>query len=95
MKVLNYVDAIRLAKELSNDLVKDNKLMNHCRVHNLNYHNVITFIRGTRKAKQPKLISDFLKSLGYYVTVDKQIIYKFIIDTTENDGLNIDELLQK
>lgn len=95
MKELNYNEAIRLAKELSEPLVKEDKLMSHCREHKLNYHNVVSFIRGNRKAKQPKLISDFLKSVGYSTTIDKQIIYNFIIDTTDAEYLQIDTLINK
>lgn len=95
MKELNYSEAIKLAKELSQDLVNKNKLMSHCKKHDLNYNNVVSFIRGNRKAKQPKLICDVLRSLGYSSTIDKQIIYNFIIDTDQTENLNIDALIKK
>lgn len=96
MRELNYNEAIKLAKELSHDLVKEDKLRGHCKTHKLNYHNIVSFIRGnTRKLKQPKLISDFLVSLGYETQIDKQIIYKFILTTDETTDLNIEVLLKK
>ncbi|WP_289035182.1 hypothetical protein [uncultured Flavobacterium sp.] len=96
IKELNYNEAIKLAKELSEDLVKVDALREHCRQHELNYHNIVSFIRGdNRKAKQPKLIIDFLKSLGYSATVDKQIIYKFIVDSDEATNLSIEALIKK
>lgn len=93
MKELNYNEAILLARAVSDELVKNEKLREHCKNHNLNYNNVVSFIRGTRKLKQPKLLIDFLASTGYSVGIDKQIIYKFIVDTDEATRLEIENLI--
>ena len=96
MKVLNYAEVLKLSKELSQDLVDKKQLRNHCRIHELNYLNVVSFLRGNRKAKQPKLICDFLKSVGYATATDKIIEYNFIVDTkNESEYLYITELIKE
>lgn len=81
---INYSEAIKLAKHLSEELANAGELKNHCEANNINYGHVLSYIRSTARLKQPKLIKSFLDSFGYTTQVNKQIIYHFILDENEN-----------
>jgi len=93
MTKLNYFQANKVVIEFSNALEKEHNLVDHCEIHRIDYHNLINFISGSAKGKQPKLIHDFLKSVGYPSKTYRKTNYLFIIDTNETEHLKISELI--
>jgi len=93
MTKLNYIEANKVVNELSNALEKEKKLIDHCEIHDIDYHNLIDLINANTKRKQPKLIHDFLKSVGYPSKTNRKANYSFVIDTNEIDHLKINQLI--
>jgi hypothetical protein len=93
MTRLNYTQANKVVYELSSALEKEKNLMDHCEIHSIDYRNLVNFVNGNTKEKQPKLIHDFLKSVGYPSKTNRKANYSFIIDTNEAEHLKINELI--
>lgn len=58
-------------------------LTQFCREHNINYQ-ILLNIKNNGKGQYPSVIAKVLESLGYKITVKKEIQYKYIINSAAN-----------
>lgn len=80
MNLKSYKEAVEICKEKTNSLVENKELSDYCKEHNLEYHKVQVFIRGNEKRRYPKLIAQFLSSMGYSVTTTRRVVYEFLLE---------------
>lgn len=80
MIIKSYKEAVEICRAETNLLVESKQLANYCKKHKLEYHKVQVFIRGNEKRRYPKLISKFLESMGYKVSISRKVVYEFILE---------------
>ncbi|MHB8260125.1 MAG: hypothetical protein ACYDCN_13105 [Bacteroidia bacterium] len=82
---ISYKEAIQfILKTLkARKIAEKTPLTQFCRDHDINYQMLLN-IKNNGKGQYPAVIAKVLKSLGYKITVRKEIQYKYIINSAAN-----------
>jgi hypothetical protein len=85
-KAIEFILKIMKANKIGEKI----PLTQFCREHNINYQ-IFLNIKNNGKGQYPAVIAKVLESLGYKITVKKEIQYKYVINQTTNTQASVNK----